>query len=93
MKNVNKPFVHSILQEITTIVFAMRNISDIQIYVIKFVNERKIDDVDKKSIIANINACKNAYAAHKYLCNALLKFEDLSVNGYDKKEVKIEKEE
>lgn len=93
MKDVNKVFVKSILQEITTVVFTMNNIGDIQVYVVNFVNERKIDDVDKKGIIQNINACKSVLAAHRYLCNALLKFEGLSVNGYDKKEVKVEKEE
>ena len=88
-----KTFVKSILQEITTVVFGMNDIEAIKAYVVHFVEERNIEASDKKSIIVNINACKNIVAAHRYLCNALLKFEGLSVNGYDKKEVKVEKEE
>lgn len=83
--------IKSILEQISQNVFAMNNINDIKQHVITFVGDKGIDDNDKQSIIKNINECKNAAAAHRYICNALLKFEGLSVNKYvtEKTEVEI----
>lgn len=78
--------IKSILEQIATEVFQMKSIVDIQDYVVKFINEHSINDKDKNSIIKNINECRNVNAAHRYIANALLKYEGLSPN-LGKKEV------
>lgn len=81
--------IKSILEQISHDVFKMNNINDIKQHVINFVNSKGIDDNDKQGIIRNIGECKNVTAAHRYICNALLKFEGLSVNDYKTEQVEM----
>lgn len=81
--------IKSIFEQISQDVFKMNNINDIKTYVVNFVNTKQIEDRDKQGIIKNINECRNVMAAHRYICNALLKFEGLSVNDYKTEKTEI----
>lgn len=81
--------IKSIFEQISQQVFNMNNINDIKKYVVDFVNTKQIDDNDKQGIIKNINECKNVMAAQRYICNALLKYEGLSVNDYKTEKTEI----
>ena len=81
--------IKSILEQISQNVFAMNNINDIKQHVINFVNTKDIEDKDKQGIIKNIGECRNVIAAQRYICNALLKFEGLSVNDYKTEKTEI----
>jgi len=85
--------IKSIFEQISQDVFKMNNINDIKQYVIEFVNGKNIDDKDKQGIIKNISECRNVMAAQRYICNALLKFEGLSVNKYSTDKTEEIKEE
>ncbi len=89
MKTNNKFPIKSIFEQISSVIFTMTVLADIQSYVVDFVNKHDINDVDKKSIIKNINACRNVNATYRYICNSLLKYEGMSLNGHSDKKEKI----
>lgn len=84
--------IHSVLAEIASDVFVMRNLSDAQTFIIAFLDKKQIDCVMKKTIVAQVVGCKNIVMLQKYICNSLLRYEGLSVNAYDKKDVVVKKE-
>lgn len=80
--------IKSILEQIASEVFIMTDITKIKTFVVDFVEQHKrMNDIDRQSIIKNINECKSVYKAHYYISNALLKYEGLSLNGHTKKEI------
>jgi hypothetical protein len=72
--------IKSIFEQIATQVFDMKDPIKAKQYIIEFVNEKDINEIDKKIIIQNVNECKHIYKIQNYICNSLLKYEGLSTN-------------
>lgn len=70
----------SALEKISQEVFQVKSLQEGQSIMKNFLNESKIKDSDKQSMIRNVEACKNLPALQRFLCNALLKFEGMSTN-------------
>jgi hypothetical protein len=79
MKNLN-----SILNRITEKVFCAKNLVDAKIIFIKELENSKIDNIAKNKMLFEIDNIKSLVKLQSYLCNALLRFEGLSVNKYKK---------
>jgi hypothetical protein len=73
--------IKSVLEEISTAVFSMRNLNEAKDYIINFINEKRINDKDKESIINATRDAKSLTSLQTYLCNALLKYEGLGVGS------------
>jgi hypothetical protein len=76
--------IKSIFEQISERVFTMRSLGEAQKFVIDFVNEKKINDKDKQSIILNTMNAKSLQRLQSYLCNSLLKYEGMGVNQMNK---------
>ena len=72
--------IKSIFEQIAEKVFVMKDVNAAKEFIIEFVNSKDIKEQDKKTIIANVNACKHMYKVQSYICNSLLKYEGMSVN-------------
>lgn len=72
--------IKSIFEQISEKVFAMRNLGEAQKFIVDFVNEKKINEKDKQSIITNTLNAKSIQRLQTYLCNSLLKYEGMGVN-------------
>ena len=75
-----KKSIKSVLEQIATEVFQMRNINDAKEFISNFLNEKRIKDEDKKIILYNVSNCNSMYMLQRYVCNSLLKFEGMSLN-------------
>jgi hypothetical protein len=73
--------IKSVLEEISTAVFSMRNLNEAKDYIINFINEKRINDKDKENIINATRDAKSLTSLQTYLCNALLKYEGLGVGS------------
>ena len=71
--------IKSVLEQISTEVFGMRDVNQARTFIVDFLNSKSIKDEDKKLIIRNIEGFKNINQIHRYLCNSLLKYEGMSV--------------
>ncbi len=71
--------IKSIFEQIAEQVFVMRNINEIKIFIKSFVEEKNINNIDKNTILTNVDKCKNVQAVQRYICNSLLKYEGMSV--------------
>ena len=76
--------IKSILEQISSEVFTMKDVNIAKQFIVDFINEKQINEIDKKSIIKNINECKNINAIHKYICNTLLKYEGMGMDNLNK---------
>jgi hypothetical protein len=72
--------IKSVLEECTEVLFTINDLKQAKEYVIDFVNTKGIKDADKVNIIKGTNESKNLIRLQTYVCNALLKYEGLSVN-------------
>jgi hypothetical protein len=72
--------IKSIFEQISEKVFTMRNLGEAQKFIVDFVNEKKINEKDKQSIITNTLNAKSIQRLQTYLCNSLLKYEGMGVN-------------
>jgi hypothetical protein len=72
--------IKSIFEQISEKVFTMRNLGEAQQFIVDFVNEKKINEKDKQSIITNTLNAKSIQRLQTYLCNSLLKYEGMGVN-------------
>lgn len=72
--------IKSVLEECTEVLFGINDLVQAKEYVINFINNRSIKDTDKVNIIRGVNESKNITRLQTYVCNALLKYEGLSVN-------------
>jgi hypothetical protein len=72
--------IKSIFEQISEKVFTMRNLGEAQQFIVDFVNEKKINEKDKQSIITNTLSAKSIQRLQTYLCNSLLKYEGMGVN-------------
>lgn len=72
--------IKSIFEQIAEQVFDMKDVNAAKQFITEFVNSKDIKEQDKKTIIANVNACKHMYKVQMYICNSLLKYEGMSLN-------------
>lgn len=72
--------IKSIFQEITESVFKMSDLAQAKIYINEFVGSRSINERDKKSILLAVSESKSMFKLQNYLCNALLKYEGMSLS-------------
>lgn len=78
------PYFKSVLEEISQPVFKAKTLDEGKQIIIKCMNEKKINDDDKKTIIKNVNECKTLIKLQTYICNSILQFEQLGVNQLNK---------
>ena len=76
--------IKSILEQISSEVFVMRDLSKAKLFISKFVVNKGINDKDKQSILSATSECKTMIKLQTYLCNALLKYEGMSVAQLNK---------
>ena len=72
--------IKSIFEQIATQIFTMKDINAAKIFISEFVNDKNINEQDKKLILNNIRDIKNIIKLQTYICNSLLKYEGMSVN-------------
>jgi ferritin len=77
---MSKVQIKSIFEQIAEKVFEMKDKDAAKQFIIEFVNSKGINEHDKKTIIANVEACKHMYKIQSYICNSLLKYEGMSLN-------------
>ena len=78
--------IKSVLEECTEVLFTINDLKQAKEYVIDFINNRGIKDADKINIVRGTNESKSLIRLQTYVCNALLKYEGLSVNKPTKEE-------
>ena len=73
--------IKSIFEQIAEKVFVMNNMNEVKSFVKSFVEGKNINNVDKNTILMNVDKCKNIQAVQRYICNSLLKYEGMSVSN------------
>ena len=76
--------IKSIFEQISEKVFDMKKLDEAKSFIVQFVSDKNINEKDKQSIIAAVNGCKYLHQVQRYVCNALLKYEGLGMNSFDK---------
>jgi len=71
--------IKSIFEQIAEQVFKMTDAIKIKEFIVSFVNEKNINESDKKTILNNIETLKTTTQIQRYLCNSLLQYEGLGV--------------
>lgn len=74
------PKITSILESISTQVFQSKTLQDGQQTMLKCLEEHHIKEEDKQSLIRGCMDCKSLTRLQQYLCNALLKYEGMSLS-------------
>ena len=84
--------IKSILEQISSQVFVMKNLDEAKDFVKDFVKDKNINEQDKISILRETENAKSLIKFQTYLCNALLKYEGMGMNQFNKtaKEAAIE---
>lgn len=79
---MKKQFTHikSVLEQIASHVFTLTDIKTAKQFTIEFIESKQINDSDKKSILNALNNINSITSYHKYICNALLKYEGLGTS-------------
>lgn len=72
--------IKSVFEQIATQVFTMKDINTAKTFISEFVNDKNINEIDKKLILNNIKDIKHMNKLQTYICNSLLKYEGMSVN-------------
>jgi hypothetical protein len=72
--------IKSMFEQIATQVFTMKDVNAAKTFINEFVNDKDINDIDKKVILNNIKDIKHINKLQTYICNSLLKYEGMSVN-------------
>ena len=72
--------IKSIFEQIAAQIFTMKDINAAKTFINEFVNDKNINEQDKKLILNNIRDIKNIIKLQTYICNSLLKYEGMSVN-------------
>lgn len=72
--------LESTLTNIAEQVFEAKSVEQAKQIALNFLNESKINEVDRKKMIAEIEQKKDLVKLQIYIANALLKFEGLSLN-------------
>jgi len=71
--------IKSIFEQISERVFQMNNLSEVKTFVIDFVNDKNINENDKRNIITQVQNAKSLTRFQTYICNSLLKYEGMGV--------------
>ena len=71
--------IKSIFEQIAEKAFSMTNLQEIKTFVTEFVESKDINNVDKNTILTNVDKCRNVQAVQRYICNSLLQYENLGV--------------
>lgn len=77
---MKKVQIKSVFEQISEQVFKMNNLNEAKTFTINFINEKNINEVDKKNILRQLNDIKTLVRFQTYICNSLLKYEGMSVN-------------
>lgn len=80
----HNPHLKSIFAQISEKVFSMKSLDEAKQFVTSFVEGKDINENDKKSILKEVNDAKSLVRFQNYICNALLKFEGLGMNNFNK---------
>jgi hypothetical protein len=72
--------IKSVLEQVAEKVFLMDNVNEAKAFVKTFIDEKGIKPEDKKLIIYNVENCETMKRLNQYICNALLKYEGLSIH-------------
>lgn len=73
--------IKSIFEQIAEQVFKMTDAAKAKTFIVDFVNEKNINDDDKRTILNNIENLKSIAQIQKYICNSLLQYEGLGVGA------------
>ena len=73
--------IKSIFEQIAEQVFKMTDATKAKTFIVEFVNEKNINDDDKKTILNNIENLKSIAQIQRYICNSLLQYEGLGVGA------------
>jgi hypothetical protein len=73
--------IKSIFEQIAEQVFKMTDATKAKTFITEFVNEKNINDDDKRTILKNIDNLKSIAQIQKYICNSLLQYEGLGVGA------------
>jgi hypothetical protein len=76
--------IKSIFEQISEKVFTAKTLTEAQQQVIEFVRGKDINDKDKQSILLETSNAKSLVSFQRYISNALLKYEGLGMNNFDK---------
>jgi len=71
--------IKSIFEQISERVFQMNNLSEVKTFVIDFVNDKNINENDKRNIITKVQNAKSLTRFQTYICNSLLKYKGMGV--------------
>ena len=69
----------SIFEQVTPEVFAMTNVTEAKAFITDFVNQKRINESDKRLILNNLDTIKSMSRLQQYICNSLLKYEGMGV--------------
>jgi len=72
--------LESTLTKIAEQVFSAKSVEQAKTIALDFLSESKINEADRKKMIAEIETKKDLVKLQIYIANALLKFEGLSLN-------------
>ena len=72
--------IKSVFEQIAQDVFQMRDVNKAKSHIVDFIESKSIKETDKKVIVNNVSKLTNMNAVHKYICNSLLFYENLTVN-------------
>jgi ribosome biogenesis protein Nip4 len=73
--------IKSIFEQIAEQVFKMTDATKAKTFITEFVNEKNINDDDKRTILNNIENLKSIAQIQRYICNSLLQYEGLGVGA------------
>jgi ribosome biogenesis protein Nip4 len=73
--------IKSIFEQIAEQVFKMTDATKAKTFITEFVNEKSINDDDKRTILNNIENLKSIAQIQRYICNSLLQYEGLGVGA------------
>jgi hypothetical protein len=73
--------IKSIFEQIAEQVFKMTDATKAKTFITEFVNEKNINDDDKRTILNNIDNLKSIAQIQRYICNSLLQYEGLGVGA------------
>ena len=71
--------IKSIFEQIAEQVFKMTDATKAKTFIVEFINEKNINDEDKRTILNNVENLKSIAQIQRYICNSLLQYEGLGV--------------
>jgi len=67
--------IKSIFEQVAPEVFAATNVHTAKSTITNFLNKKNIKEIDKKTILYNLESCRSLTRVQTYICNSLLKYE------------------